>query len=140
MMSFLGRHCFCFNEGYKPEQTAIVFYSLHKQWSLSRHRSLNPSLPKLAQLLDIRSDVGQLCSTHFHCIMFTSHLIGESLFEIVIFLNTNPSPTTHSLETCFVCHYAHTADIEFSQHNNAKVRDWKLQLRFQLVRRYKAKQ
>ena len=41
------------------------------------------------------------------------------------------------LETCFLCHYAHTTDLESTVHNSAEVQDWLQQDKFQLVRRYK---
>ena len=43
------------------------------------------------------------------------------------------------LETSFLCHYAHTADLDYTSHNSAEVRDWLVQPKLQLVRRYKAR-
>lgn len=40
------------------------------------------------------------------------------------------------METCFLCHYAHAADLEATRHNSAEVQDWLQQQKFQLVRRY----
>jgi hypothetical protein len=38
-----------------------------------------------------------------------------------------------------MCHYLHTADLEYTNHNSAEMRDWLLQSKMQLVRRYKGK-
>jgi len=43
------------------------------------------------------------------------------------------------LETHLLCHYAHIADLESTQHNSAEVRDWLLQSKYQLVRRYRGR-
>jgi hypothetical protein len=43
------------------------------------------------------------------------------------------------LETHLLCHYAHVADLESTQHNSAEVRDWLLQSKYQLVRQYRGK-
>ena len=50
---------------------------------------------------------------------------------------TTPSP--HSLEKHLLCHYAHVADLEYTQHNSAEMRDWLMQSKYQLVRQYRGK-
>jgi hypothetical protein len=51
--------------------------------------------------------------------------------------STNPS--SRRLETSYLCHYAHRADLEATVHGSAEVREWMVQAKLQLVRRYKGK-
>jgi hypothetical protein len=43
------------------------------------------------------------------------------------------------LETFFLCHYAHTDDLESTSHASAEMRDWMVQSKLQLVRRYRGR-
>ena len=49
---------------------------------------------------------------------------------------TRSAPHPRSLETCFLCHYAHCDDLLLTTHNSAEVQDWLQQAKHQLVRRY----
>jgi hypothetical protein len=46
---------------------------------------------------------------------------------------------TCRLETSYLCHYAHQADLESVAHASGEMREWMMQPKLQLVRRYHGK-
>ena len=53
--------------------------------------------------------------------------------------NTVSNFVWHRLETSYLCHYAHADDLEQTAHPNAEMREWLVQQKLQLVRKYRGK-